>query len=128
MKEQQNEGRAEADIAWEGDSREVLSSFPVDVKVTLGFSLRQIQNGRLPRCEHRPMRSVGQGVWELKEGDERTWYRVIYLSRVGNVIHVLHCFEKDTRKTDQRDIKIARDRLSKVHQRLQEQRKKNAER
>jgi len=62
-----------AKIEWEGDSKEVLSNFPLDVKATLGFSLRQIQNGNRPRCSQRPMASVGKGVWELKEGDERTW-------------------------------------------------------
>ena len=69
------------------------------------------------------MSDVGQGVWELKEGDHRTWYRVMYLTMVGNVIHVLHCFEKDSKKTDQRDIRIAKERLSKVQQRLREKRK-----
>jgi hypothetical protein len=37
-----------ATIAWEGDAKEILSDFPDEVKATLGFSLRQIQNGRLP--------------------------------------------------------------------------------
>lgn len=68
------------------------------------------------------MSSIGPGVWELKEADERTWYRTIYLSKVGNTIYVLHCFEKDSRKTDRRDIEVARQRLSRVRQRLQEQR------
>jgi len=109
-----------ANIAWEGNSKEILSSFPDDVKVTLGFSLRQVQNGRQPRCDHRSMSSVGTGVWELKEGDARTWYRVMYLTRVNNVIHVLHCFEKDSRKTDKRDIETARSRLRAVQQRLRD--------
>jgi phage-related protein len=109
---------APAVIAWEGDSKDVLSRFPVEVKSTLGFSLRQIQNGRLPRCEHRPMASVGKGVWELKDADARTWYRMVYVARVRNTIHVLHCFEKDSRKTDRRDIETARARLSEVQQRL----------
>ena len=113
---------APAVIAWEGDSKDALSRFPAEVKSTLGFSLRQIQNGRLPRCEHRPMSSVGKGVWELKEGDARTWYRMIYLMRIKNTIHVLHCFEKDSRKTDKRDITTAKARLSEVKQRLREQR------
>jgi phage-related protein len=38
------------------------------------------------------------------------------------VIHVLHCFEKDSRKTDRRDIEVARQRLKFVNQRLKEQR------
>jgi phage-related protein len=109
-----------ANIAWEGNSKEILSSFPDDVKVTLGFSLRQVQNGRQPRCDHRSMSSVGKGVWELKEGDARTWYRVMYLTRVNNVIHVLHCFEKDSRKTDKRDIETAKSRLRAVQQRLRD--------
>jgi len=109
-----------ANIAWEGNSKEILSSFPDDVKVTLGFSLRQVQNGRQPRCDHRSMSSVGKGVWELKEGDARTWYRVMYLTRVNNVIHVLHCFEKDGKKTDKRDIETAKSRLRAVQQRLRD--------
>ena len=76
------------------------------------------------------MASIGAGVFELKEADERTWYRTIYLSRAGNVIHVLHCFEKDSRKTDRRDIEVAKSRLKNVKQRLVEQRaheKRNAQ-
>lgn len=71
------------------------------------------------------MKSIGQGVWELKEADDRTWYRIMYLSKVNDIIHILHCFEKDSRKTDQRDLRIARDRLSKVQQRLLKQKKKS---
>ena len=114
------DGQARAEIAWEGDSKEVISGFPAVVKSTFGFSLRQIQNGRVPRCEHRPMPSVGKGVWELKDGDERAWYRVMYLARIGNLIHVLHCFEKSSRKTDRRDLDVAKARLKVVMGRLRE--------
>jgi len=112
--------RRPAKIEWEGDSKEVLSGFPHDVKATLGFSLRQIQNGNRPRCAHRPMSSVGKGVWELKDGDERTWYRLMYLTQIGDTIHVLHCFEKDSRKTDRRDLELAKTRLKEVRRRLLE--------
>ena len=44
------------------------------------------------------MPSIGKGVWELRESDDRTWYRVVYLSRIRNVIYVLHCFEKQGRR------------------------------
>jgi len=70
------------------------------------------------------MSSIGAGVYELKEADERTWYRAIYLSKVGNIIYVLHCFEKDSRKTDRRDIEVAAQRLKLVKQRILEQRTK----
>lgn len=111
--------RKPADIHWEGDSKEILSGFPRDVKLSLGYSLRRLQNGESPTCDVRSMSSIGKGVWELKESDERTWYRVVYLSRIGNVIYVLHCFEKETRKTDKRDIATARSRLKQVLMRIQ---------
>lgn len=110
-----------AELHFEGDALEVLSSFPDEVKRTLGFSLRQLQLGREPTSAIRGMPSIGPGVFELKEADERAWYRAIYLSRIGNVIHVLHCFEKESRKTDRRDIQLATQRLKQVRQRLQEE-------
>lgn len=110
-----------AEIHFEGDSLEVLSGFPDEVKRTLGFSLRQLQLGREATSQTRSMSSIGPGVFELKESDERTWYRAIYLSRVRNTIYVLHCFEKDSRKTDRGDIELARQRLKRVRQRLEEQ-------
>lgn len=64
---------------------------------------------------------VGAGVYELKEADERAWYRVIYFSKIENRIYVLHCFEEESRKTDRRDIAIASQRLKLVKERLKEQ-------
>ena len=72
------------------------------------------------------MESIGSGVWELKEQDERAWYRVLYLSKIEDVIHVLHCFEKDSRKTDRRDLDIAGKRLIEVRKRIQRQRKRKS--
>jgi phage-related protein len=116
------EAPSAAELHFEGDSLEVLSSFPDQVKRALGFSLRQLQIGREPTSQTRNMSSIGSGVFELKEADERAWYRAIYLSKVGNTIYVLHCFEKESRKTDRRDIQIASQRFKLVRQRLQEQR------
>ena len=113
---------AQAELHFEGDSLEVLSSFPDEIKRAFGFSLRQLQIGRQPTSATRSMASIGAGVFELKEADERTWYRTVYLSRVGNVIYVLHCFEKNSRKTDRRDVEIAKSRLKNVRQRLEEHR------
>lgn len=87
----------DAVIAWEGDSKEVISLFPDEVKHNLGFDLRLLQQGQQP-TDYRPMSSVGPGVFELRDQDERAWYRVIYLSRIRDVIHVLHCFEKEAAK------------------------------
>jgi phage-related protein len=110
-----------ARIHWEGNSREILSGFPSGVREELGFSLWELQQGKTPTSTTRRMESVGPGVWELKEQDQRTWYRVLYLSKIDGVIYVLHCFEKQSRKTDRRDLDIARKRLSRVRERIHEQ-------
>jgi phage-related protein len=103
-----------AQIHWVGDAKEVLSAFPQEVKGVFGYSLRRLQRGLLPDCDARRIQSVGKGVWELKTADERTWYRMIYLTRIGDALYVLHAFEKDSRKTDRRDLVIAQSRLKTV--------------
>jgi phage-related protein len=112
----------DAVIAWEGDSREVISSFPDEAKHNLGFDLRLLQQGQQP-TDYRAMSSIGPGVFELRDQDERAWYRVIYLSRVRDVIHVLHCFEKRSRQTPLREINVARQRLKAVRARMIEEKK-----
>ena len=107
-----------AEIHWTGDAKEVLSSFPSEVKSVLGYALRRLQQGLLPDCDARRMESIGKAVWELKTADERTWYRVIYLTRIGDALYVLHAFEKKSRKTGWRDLKIAKSRLQSVQAQL----------
>ena len=46
---------------------------------------------------------------------------MIYLTRIGDVLYVLDCFEKDTAKTEKKDLKRAAARLKRVHSRLLEE-------
>jgi phage-related protein len=110
---------AAVEVIWEGDSLEVIRSFPGPVRQDLGIELRRMQTGdRL--LKSRPMPSIGARVYELKEQDDRAWYRVIYLAKIGNRIHVLHCFEKRSSKTGKKDLALARARLKRVLARLEE--------
>jgi phage-related protein len=111
-----------AAVVWEGDSREVLLSFPGDLRQNLGFQLWQLQQGEQP-SDYRPLPSAGAGVFELRDQDARGWYRVVYLSRIHNVIHVLHCFEKKSREMPRRDFENAQQRLKAVKAKLAEARK-----
>jgi phage-related protein len=106
-----------AAVVWEGDSRETLISFPEGVKQNLGFQLWQLQQGERP-SDYRPVTSIGAGVFELRDQDERAWYRVVYLSRINDVIYVLHCFEKKSREMPKKDFEKARQRLKTVRARL----------
>jgi phage-related protein len=106
-----------ATIAWEGDSREVLKGFPEGVRQNFGFELWQLQLGERP-SDYRPLPSIGAGVYELRDQDERAWYRVVYLSRINDVIYVLHCFEKKSREMPRKDFEKAKQRLKAVKARL----------
>ncbi len=111
-----------ATVAWEGDSLEVLKSFPSPSSRTwdLNFgNYSKAETNRLPIAAfHRP------GVFELRDQDERAWYRLVYLSRIRNVIYVLHCFEKKTREMPRRDFEIARQRFKGIKARLAEEKKR----
>jgi phage-related protein len=59
------------------------------------------------------MRTIGPGVREIRIQCEGQ-FRVIYVAHLGNVIYVLHAFQKKTQKTRKQDIDIARQRLSQI--------------
>jgi len=109
-----------ASVSWEGDSWEALKSWPREVRHSFGVALRELQDGRRPTLDARPMQSVGKGVFELKDSDDATWYRILYLARIDDAIYVLDCFTKNTRKTESNTLNKARARLSRVRLRIQE--------
>ena len=119
-----NERNRIATISWEGDAWDVLKSWPKAIQWDFGNSLREMQHGRAARLQVRPMQSIGAGVFELKDADEKTWYRMVYLARIEDTIYVLDCFEKDTARTERKDLRTAESRLSHVKQRILEERKR----
>jgi hypothetical protein len=56
------EAPSAAERHFEGDSLELPSSFPYEVKRALGFSLRQLQIGREPTSQTRSMSCIGTGM------------------------------------------------------------------
>ena len=104
-----------ADVIWLGDSFQVLRQFPRPVQGDLGYALERIQRGQMPP-DSKPMRTVGQGVYELRDQDARGWYRIFYLKKIEDVVYVLHCFEKKTAKTEQKDIDVAKQRLKRLRE------------
>jgi phage-related protein len=66
------------------------------------------------------MPGVGPGVFELRDSDNRSWYRVLYLKKIGNSVYVLHSFEKRTNQTPQKDIDTACIRMKAVQAQIRE--------
>jgi len=110
-------------VVFQGDSKRVLQSFPDGVKNDLGYALYRLQLGQTPP-DRKPVQTVGAGVYELREGDARAWYRILYVRR-EKVIQVLHCFEKRSNAIEQKDIETAKTRLKRVPEAEREE-KKNA--
>jgi phage-related protein len=106
-----------------GDSRQVLRDWPEEIRASVGQSLRLLQQGLPGALDIRPMQSIGKSVFELKDADERAWYRVIYLARIEDRIYILDCFTKSSRKTARNDLDTAKTRLAHVQQQLREERK-----
>lgn len=120
MNDGSGERKPEATIQWWGQSKEVISGFPDDVKQDLGYALRLLQWGEEPP-DYRPLPSVAKGLFELREQDKDGWYRVIYLSRTNDVIHVVHAFEKNSRAMPEKEKQVARQNLKSVRLYIQEQ-------
>ncbi len=112
----------DAKVAWEGNTLEVVKSFPPLVRQEFGIEIRRLQQGDRP-YDSRPMQSIGKGVFELRQRDPRGWYRLVYLSRIGDTLHMLHAFTKQSAKTSRNDLAIARNRLSKVLARIIQEQK-----
>jgi phage-related protein len=110
-------------ISWEGDSINVMREWPKPIREDFGVALWEMQEGKAPALPVRPMPSIAAGVFELKDADESKWYRLVYLARIEDTIYVLHCFTKDTARTERRDLTTAERRWKEVQQRLREDRK-----
>ena len=109
----------DAIVIWEGDCLDVVKAFPSVVRQEMGLDIRRLQQGRMPH-DSRPMRSIGKGVFELRQRDNNGWYRLSYLTRVGDSLYMLHGFTKKSAKTSRNDLAIASSRLKNVLARIAE--------
>ena len=97
-------------IEFLGDALDALRSFPEPARREAGFQLDKVQHGGEPD-DWKPMRSIGQGVRAIRIRDESGAFRAIYLAKLADAVYVLHCFQKKTEQTSDRDIKLARKRF-----------------
>lgn len=96
-----------------GSSLTDLQAFPAEARRAAGFNLDFVQRGLEPE-DWKPMKTVGPGVSEIRVRDADGAYRVIYLAARPEAVYVLHCFQKKTQRTSQRDIEMARRRFKAI--------------
>ena len=93
-------------LVWMGNSRDDLRSFPDEARRDAGYSLRLVQRGE-KAPDWKPMPTVGAGVCEIRVHEDSGEFRVMYLATRPDGVYVLHCFQKKTQKTSQRDLDLA---------------------
>jgi phage-related protein len=92
---------------------------PAAVRRELGFDLRRVQLGELPR-DWKPISSVAAGVVEIRVHLKGA-FRLMYIAKYAEGIYVLHVFQKKTRKTANLHIALARSRLAAVQRARKEE-------
>jgi phage-related protein len=99
-------------LYWVGSTRDDLRELPAEVRRELGFDLRRVQLGEMPR-DWKSMASVGTGVVEIRVRVGGA-FRLMYVAKFAEAIYVLHVFQKKTQQTTAMDIEVARTRLKAV--------------
>lgn len=96
-----------------GDSLDALRAFPESAKREAGYQIDKVQHGQEPD-DWKPIASIGAGVKEIRVWDEAGTFRVIYLAKLADAVFVLHCFQKKTEQTSEKDIRLARKRFKEL--------------
>lgn len=100
-------------VEFRGNALDELRSFPEEARREAGYQIDRVQHGYDPD-DWKPMPTIGKGVREIRIREATGAYRVIYLAKLEDAVHVLHCFQKKTQKTATSDIDLARNRYKEL--------------
>jgi len=106
-------------LYWEGSAKKDFKQFPVPVQKDMGVALFLVQLGQMPPSA-KSLSGLGPGVFELMSDHLSGTYRAAYVVNMGDNIHVLHAFQKKSKKgikTPKVEIDLIRQRLRFVRQR-----------
>jgi len=96
-------------VRFMGSAKVDLSAFPDAARSCAGHDLFLVQEGFDPES-WKPMPIVGMGAKEIRVHRAEGAFRVIYVATFPSAVYVLHAFQKKTRATSRRDVKLARRR------------------
>lgn len=101
-------------VTWVGSSRRDLKAFPRAVQAEMGHALYAAQAGdRDPAA--KPLQGFGgASVMEIVGRFDGDAYRTVYTTRLGDVLYVLHAFQKKATKgitTPKHEIDLIKARL-----------------
>lgn len=101
-------------LRWIASAKKDLMAMPDEVQQTFGFALYHAQIGS-HHPDAKPLKGFGSaGVLEVVEDWRGDTYRAVYTVRFADVIYVLHCFQKKSKRgvqTPKREMDLIRERL-----------------
>ncbi|GHU04708.1 hypothetical protein FACS1894205_3410 [Alphaproteobacteria bacterium] len=100
-------------LVFQGSALADLRDFPPMARREAGYQLDLVQNGLSP-SDFKPMPAIGVGSFEIRIRDEAGAFRVIYVAKFADAVHVLHCFQKKTQRTTRSDLDVAAKRYREV--------------
>jgi phage-related protein len=104
-------------IKFRSTSLNDLKTFPREARREGGHQLDQVQRGLEPD-DWMPMLTIGTGVREIRMRDISKVFRIIYVVKFTDAVYVLHCFQKQSQKTSQRDLDLAESRYRELVEEL----------
>jgi phage-related protein len=105
-------------LIWIGSSLDDLKDFPDQVMDEIGYSLYEAQMGLKP-INSKPLTGISNGVIEIISNFDKNTYRAVYTVKIGEVIYVLHCFQKKSKTgiaTPKHEIDLIKQRLNQAKQ------------
>jgi phage-related protein len=103
-------------IVWIGSSRKDLRSFPAPVRKSFGQALYTAQQGETDPAA-KPLKGFpGTQVMEIVERYKSDAYRAVYTVQFGDILYVLHAFQKKSKQGIAAPLKD----IERIHKRLLE--------
>lgn len=99
------------DIDFVDTALDDLRTFPNEARRDAGYQLDKVQHGEEPD-DWKPFPAVGPGTREIRIAEDNGAFRVMYVVKFDEKIHVLHCFQKKTQATARKDVDLAKKRYA----------------
>ena len=104
-------------VDFRGSSLDDLRAFPLPAQLEASHQFDQVQHGQEPD-DWKPMALIDKGVKEIRIRDAAGALRIICVAKLGDIVYVLHCFQKKTEKTSSTDLDLAAKRYCELQREL----------
>lgn len=92
-------------VIWLESSHADILQFPAPVRRQAGFQLAKVEAGELPD-DWKVLSAIGSGITEIRIRGPEGPFRVVFVAKFPEAIHVLHCFHKKDQVLSRHDAQV----------------------